>query len=120
MVHDAALELPYPLTAFDEEHAYVRVAAKTCFLGPSKHEARQLFENEAKVYDKMPRHLMDDYTGYVRCYPIREPVPVQAVVPKFYGYYVPTDTGGEQRSGIILQENCGTPIDLEEVNEDDM
>jgi hypothetical protein len=130
MVHDAALQLPLPLVTHDGNR-FVRVAAKTCFLSPEKHEARELFLNEAKVYDRMPRHLTDDYTGYVKVYPIREPVPVQAVVPKFYGYYAPMkeeegedgtmmEVVDESKSGILLLENCGTPINLEELNGDDM
>jgi hypothetical protein len=130
MVHDAILQLPSPLISRDGKN-HVRVAAKTCFMSPEKAEARDLFVNEAKVYDRMPRHLTDDYTGYVRVYPIREPVPVQAVVPKFYGYYTPmkevVDEDGQKsevvdtsKSGIMLLENCGTPVDLKKLSGDDM
>jgi hypothetical protein len=91
-----------------------------------------MFVNEAQVHAKMPRHLQDDYTGFVKTYPIREQVPVQAVVPKFHGYYVAVvdkvkgkrgKRGKKEdrtRSGIILLEHCGTPIVADNLNGDDM
>jgi hypothetical protein len=128
MVHDALLKLPSPLTTSDGS-GFVRVAAKTAFQDPGRTDARQMFENEAHVHAAMPRHLQDDYTGFVKTPPIREQVPVQAVVPKFYGYYVPieeeakTDADAEPaktRSGLILLEHCGVPIEPSRLNGDDM
>lgn len=47
---------------------------------------------------------------------------MQAVAPKFYGYYVSVEhdvpnEGG--RSGLILLENCGVPIEPTKLNGDD-
>jgi hypothetical protein len=128
MVHDALLKLPAPLTT-SNGRGFVRVAAKTAFQDPERKSTREMFENEALVHAAMPRHLQDDYTGFVKTPPIREQVPVQAVVPKFYGYYVPveeeakTDPGvgsANTRSGIILLEHCGVPIEPDRLNGDDM
>ena len=54
--------------------------------------------------------------------PINE-VPVGAVVPQFYGYYVPDDPNQstEQRflSPILLLEHCGVSVDPLKLNADD-
>ncbi|KAJ6608602.1 hypothetical protein B0H10DRAFT_1955278 [Mycena sp. CBHHK59/15] len=50
-------------------------------------------EREAKVYQALPSHLSEHWSGYNLVPPSREPVPVGAVVPQFYGYYVPTREG---------------------------
>ncbi|KAF7311562.1 hypothetical protein MKEN_01058800 [Mycena kentingensis (nom. inval.)] len=67
--------------------ATVRVCAKL-----SKQGDRHL-EREAKVYQALPAHLAEHYSGYNIVRPSREPVPVGAVVPQFYGYYLPPDCG---------------------------
>lgn len=85
VVHRAALRLPRPLGARSPT-GEVTVAAKTGFPGS---EARQLLLNEGKIYGAFPAHLMEDWCGLNLVAPITHPVPVHAVVPKFYGYYVP-------------------------------
>ncbi|KAJ7113014.1 hypothetical protein C8R44DRAFT_882050 [Mycena epipterygia] len=85
VVHRAALRLPSPLGAHSPA-GEVTVAAKMGFPGD---EARQLLLNEGKIYDAFPKHLMEDWCGFNLVAPITHPVPVRAVVPKFYGYYVP-------------------------------
>jgi hypothetical protein len=122
MVHDGILQLPSPLTTQDGSGC-VRVAAKTAFQDPRRPDAREMFMHEAKVHAKMPRNLQDDYTGFVKTYPIREQVPVQAVTPKFYGYYVPVEDDAlkeSAQSGLILLEHCGVPIDPNKLNGDDV
>jgi hypothetical protein len=122
MVHDGIFQLPSPLTT-ENGSGFVRVAAKTAFQDPRRPDPREMFVQEAKVYAKMPRNLQDDYTGLVKTYPIREQVPVQAVTPKFFGYYVPVDIDVLEkrvRSSLILLEHCGVPIDPEKLNGDDV
>ncbi|KAJ6589323.1 hypothetical protein B0H19DRAFT_235705 [Mycena capillaripes] len=85
VVHRAALRLPRPL-AGRSPTGEVTVAAKAGFSGE---EARRLLHNEGKIYDAFPKHLMEDWCGLNLVAPITHPVPVHAVVPKFYGYYVP-------------------------------
>ncbi|KAF4588054.1 hypothetical protein AB1N83_012490 [Pleurotus pulmonarius] len=70
------------------------------------------------------RHLMEEWTGYNLLPPyIQYPVPVSAVVPKFYGYYEPeapgNDRGGGEKLGaILLLEDCGTPVALNTLSKD--
>ncbi|KZP19817.1 hypothetical protein FIBSPDRAFT_862305 [Athelia psychrophila] len=58
--------------------------------------------------------------------PLHDPVPLGAVVPQFYGYYVPeTQTEGPSTempylSPIMLLENCGIPVDPDTLDEDDI
>ncbi|KAJ7019878.1 hypothetical protein C8F04DRAFT_1014895 [Mycena alexandri] len=83
------------------------------------------------MYDAFPKHLQEDWCGLNLVAPITHPVPVGAVVPKFYGYYVPVREDNEKRdeqialqnfkrspgykawdrlSPILLLQECGSPI----------
>ncbi|KAF7334530.1 hypothetical protein MVEN_02282800 [Mycena venus] len=84
-VFRAGLRLPHQLSARSPT-GEVTVAAKTGFSGD---EARRLLNNEGKIYGAFPKHLQEDWCGLDLVAPITHPVPVHAVVPKFYGYYVP-------------------------------
>jgi hypothetical protein len=109
-VYRARFRLPAPLTARSPS-GEVTIAAKTAIYGG---EARELLENEGKTYNQFPRHLMEDWCGLNLVSPLRNPVPVRAVVPKFYGYYK-RDFNGVDRtqdknhhaSPILLLEECG-------------
>jgi hypothetical protein len=78
---------------------------------------------EAKNYQSFPSHLFEHWNGYNIIDPLHDPVPVGAVVPQFYGYYVPEEKKGGKASRylspILLLENCGVPIDPESLNKDD-
>ncbi|KAF8912536.1 hypothetical protein CPB85DRAFT_1220028 [Mucidula mucida] len=64
-----------------------------------------------------PRYLSEDWSGY---HYIREAeydgdgvLPVSAIVPKFYGYYVPESRVDTMLlSPILLFEDCGSPVDI--------
>ncbi|KIK28113.1 hypothetical protein PISMIDRAFT_658156, partial [Pisolithus microcarpus 441] len=60
-----------------------------------------------------PDHFFQRWCGYNLIRPIHNPVPLHALVPQFYGYYVPV----EERpppclSPILFLEHCGQPVDL--------
>jgi hypothetical protein len=78
---------------------------------------------EAENYQSFPSHLFEHWNGYNVIPPLHDPVPVGAVVPQFYGYYVPEKNKEGQTSrylsSILLVEDCGIPIDPEALNEDD-
>ncbi|KAJ7186494.1 hypothetical protein C8R46DRAFT_879731 [Mycena filopes] len=137
-VHRAALRLPLPLTARSPT-GEVAVAAKTGF---SNSEARELLQNEGKIYGAFPQHLMETSCGFNLVAPITHPVPVGAVVPKFYGYYVPVREDVEREkeeaatalrsfkatpafkawdrlSPILLLQECGSPITPSDFNADE-
>lgn len=72
--------------------------------------------DEAKSYQEFPRHFYEHWTGYNVIPPIMDPVPVGAVVPQFYGYYIPDESNGPKRDGqfmspILLLEHCGIQVD---------
>ncbi|KAJ7510895.1 hypothetical protein B0H11DRAFT_1701123, partial [Mycena galericulata] len=140
VVHRAALRLPTPLSARSPT-GEATVAAKTGF---SNSEARELLQNEGQMYGAFPRHLMEGWCGYNLVAPVTHPVPVGAVVPKFYGYYVPVREDVERERGeadeetalrrfkssksynewarmspILLLEECGSPIVAEKFTADD-
>ncbi|CCM06631.1 uncharacterized protein FIBRA_08911 [Fibroporia radiculosa] len=112
-VYRAALTLPHPLVA-ESSTGQVTVAAK---LAMPRLSAREMLRNEADIYNKFPKHLMEDWSGYNLIKPVRYPVPVDAVVPKFFGYYIPESSessASSPESGpspILLLEECGTPIE---------
>ncbi|PCH41049.1 hypothetical protein WOLCODRAFT_137154 [Wolfiporia cocos MD-104 SS10] len=125
----APLALPPPLTAYGPHHK-VTVAAKTA---RGLASARNHLRNEAHIFAGFPRHLQEEWCGYNHVPPIKHPVPVGAVVPKFFGYYVPVDSDGQAvdrlyynydvrvsgLSPILLMEECGTPIEPENFSLDD-
>ncbi|EGN98333.1 hypothetical protein SERLA73DRAFT_36963, partial [Serpula lacrymans var. lacrymans S7.3] len=94
-------------------------------------------QNEARIYNAFPEHLMEHWSGLNLVTPLQNPVPVGAVVPRFYGYYYPVDENnieGEDRgaadrmkcasrrwgrSPILLLEECGTPIEPHAFGPDD-
>lgn len=132
-VYRAPLTLPKPLSGRSPT-GQVTVAAKTSF--PALGD-RRLLRNEAKIYNAFPKHLMQEYCGYNLVTPMMHPVPVGAVVPKFYGYYVPVDDSGksldeidkhaqrrdsyetEWLSPILLLEECGDPVQPEKFTIDE-
>ncbi|KZS99889.1 uncharacterized protein LAESUDRAFT_667429 [Laetiporus sulphureus 93-53] len=119
LVYRAALRLPPPLKAIGP-FGQVTTAAK---LAIPEQSARDMLKTEADIYNKFPRHLMEHWSGYNLIAPHNFPVPVHAVVPKFYGYYVPEeDTPASDVSGlspILLIEECGEPIDPKELSLDE-
>ena len=132
-VRRVPLQLPPPLSAFGP-HRMVTVAAKRSFATVS---ARKFLRHEAGIFNLFPRHLQEEYCGYNLVSPIRHPVPVRAVVPKFYGYYVPIAQDGTWRddtyegrreddftqvegaSPILLMEECGDPVEPRKFSIDD-
>ncbi|KAI6007492.1 hypothetical protein EDC04DRAFT_2582786 [Pisolithus marmoratus] len=106
-------------------------------------------KREAGNYQEFPEHFFKHWNGYNLIRPIHNPVPLHALVPQFYGYYVPVDevalsmpeplsgengvkinkasgeTANEKGrpppylSPILLLEHCGKPVDPSTLSEDD-
>ncbi|KAF8835880.1 hypothetical protein BDN67DRAFT_974824 [Paxillus ammoniavirescens] len=90
------------------------VAAKLSLPGDG-HLAR-----EAQNYLKFPAHLFQHWNGYNVVPPLHDPTPVGAVVPQFFGYYVPrTKSKTRYRSPILLIEHCGKPVNARKLSIDD-
>ncbi|KAI0752590.1 hypothetical protein C8Q80DRAFT_1147148 [Daedaleopsis nitida] len=124
-VYRAPLTLPPPLSA-QSPTGQVTVAAKLAY---NRCTAHGLLHNEARVYDSLPNHVQEDWCGYNVVPQCRFPVPASAIVPKFYGYYLPVDEKGQVRktqhtscsedhpckvewpSPILLMEECGKPVE---------
>jgi hypothetical protein len=87
--------------------AKVKVAAKLAFNNTS--DCQHLLR-EAQAYRAFPSYLFQHYNGYNIVPPLHDPVPVGAVVPQFYGYYVPDFESNKYSSAILLLELCGKPI----------
>jgi len=101
---------PNPLTT------KVRLAAK---LSNDNSEDLYMSEKEADSYQGFPKHFFEHWSGYNVWEPMQEPVPVQALVPQFYGYYLPESESGTFKSPILLIEQCGKPIVSDELSVDD-
>ncbi|KAG7442274.1 uncharacterized protein BT62DRAFT_1079395 [Guyanagaster necrorhizus] len=85
-------------------------------------ECDEHLEQEAKNYQQFPAHFFQHWSGYNIVAPLHDPTPIGAVVPQFYGYYVPErvyDDDGGYLSPILLLEDCGTPIDIDTLDIDD-
>ena len=103
-------------------------------------------DREMLIYQAFPDHFSSILNGYSIVSPLNEPVPVGALVPQYYGHYVPDDDipvrkekraavvdeagqsdmcdvcGREEldyRSPIILMEICRSSIDIDALNIDD-
>lgn len=114
-VHRASLRLPSPLEV-DSSTGEVTVAAKTAF---NDYDERKMLADEGKIYDAFPEHLMESWSGFNLVAPLKDPVPVGPVVPRFYGYYVCNNDPTERLSPILLQEECGTPVKPKLLTPDD-
>ncbi|KAG6882736.1 hypothetical protein C0992_010816, partial [Termitomyces sp. T32_za158] len=100
---------------------------------------------EAANYESFEKHMFQHWSGFNVLPPMHDPVPVGALVPQFYGYYVPEsdfddvkyndhegekveDKEGEDKrvnrkdsgyfSPILLLEDCGSPVDPDELTHD--
>lgn len=101
----------------------VSVTAKLTIPDDDYEAHSQHLENEAKVYQSFPIHMFEHWNGYNVIAPIREPVPVGAVVPQFYGFYVPDEDNepiknGKFMSPILLLEHCGVSVNPEDLTMD--
>ncbi|KAI0357717.1 hypothetical protein OH77DRAFT_1398151 [Trametes cingulata] len=124
-VYRAPLTLPPPLSAHSPT-GQVTVAAKLAY---ARCTAHNLLRNEARVYNSFPKNVQQEYCGYNIVPQCRFPVPATAIVPKFFGYYLPVDERGnvldnhhdkcsEEEpcevawpSPILLMEECGEPVE---------
>ena len=104
-------------------------------------EDDEQLEEEAKNYQKFPRHMFEHWSGLNVLPPRQDPVLVGALVPQFYGYYVPepeTEARPEEGeedvdnrsaklkpkpqaylSPILLMEDCGTPVEFTTLTTDE-
>ncbi|KIM53988.1 hypothetical protein SCLCIDRAFT_1222410 [Scleroderma citrinum Foug A] len=108
---------PHPRTAM------FQVAAKLSF----RHDTH--LKREARNYQSFPDHFFQHWNGYNLIRPLHGPVPVHALVPQFYGYYIPHDipastasngeSGKPYLSPILLLEQCGVPVVPSKLSKDD-
>ncbi|KNZ76234.1 hypothetical protein J132_11104 [Termitomyces sp. J132] len=89
---------------------------------------------EAANYESFEKHMFQHWSGFNVLPPMHDPIPVGALVPQFYGYYVPEsefddeDEDEENTEGndedlgylspILLLEDCGSPVDPKELTYD--
>ncbi|KAJ6544243.1 hypothetical protein B0H19DRAFT_1170050 [Mycena capillaripes] len=117
-VYRAAFSLPAPLKAGPTGH--VAVVAK---IAVPRQEAREFLDHESRCYNSFPDHLAEEFCGYALVPEVKYPVPVGAILPKFFGYYVPDHPGYNagniaEPSPILLLEDCGGPIDPQNLSHD--
>ncbi|THU82401.1 hypothetical protein K435DRAFT_613072, partial [Dendrothele bispora CBS 962.96] len=87
--------------------------------------------NESKNYQRFPDWMSEHWSGLTFALPIRNLARCGAIVPSWYGYYVPDegeetaedgegDRGKHYLSPIMLMEDCGVPIVPEELTRKDI
>ncbi|RDB22951.1 hypothetical protein Hypma_009907 [Hypsizygus marmoreus] len=106
----------------------VRVVAKLSIQGDGH------LEQEATNYQDFDRHMFEHWSGLNVMPPMHDPFPVGALVPQFYGYYVPEeeedvemgegdDTASTKERGylspILLMEDCGRPVQVSDLSIDE-
>jgi len=117
----------------------VRLVAKL-----SKEEDEHL-EKEARNYQRFERHMFEHWNGLNVLPPMHDPIPLGALVPQFYGHYVPEpetevqpETTGHASlygsadgspklqskprgylSPILLMEDCGSQVDVSDLTTDE-
>jgi hypothetical protein len=117
----APFTLPEPLsTNSRSQNGQVTVIAKMAFFNTGD---RKALEHEAQIMDTFSsekyRHMQQEWCGLNVIRGLLNPVPVGAVVPKFYGYYVPDDEPKDKRlSPIMLIEDCGVPVHPKDLSND--
>lgn len=94
----------------------VSVIAKLSLPDDSVEDHSQHLRSEAANYQVFPEHMFEHWNGYNVLQPMHEPTPCGAVVPQFYGFYVPDRDNepikkGEYMSPILLLEHCGIQVD---------
>ncbi|KAG8953134.1 hypothetical protein FRC04_003082 [Tulasnella sp. 424] len=100
-----------------------RVIAKVAY---TNQKSRDIVNNEARIYGKMPKTLSEHWSGYQKVAAIKLPQPVEAVVPISFGYYIPDVRYGKLSNGqklseispyrlnpITLLEHCGDHLDVD-------
>ncbi|KLO09417.1 hypothetical protein SCHPADRAFT_943650 [Schizopora paradoxa] len=92
--------------------AKVSVTAKLTMPSTDDENHEQQLANEAWNYMHFPDHFFEHWNGYNIIRPCQDPVPVGAVVPQFYGYYMPKKKGRGFKSPILLLEHCGTQASM--------
>ncbi|KAH7928357.1 hypothetical protein BV22DRAFT_1030839 [Leucogyrophana mollusca] len=95
--------------------ARVEVAAKLS-IEDDPHLAR-----EADNYQAFPGYLFEHYNGYNIVPPLHDPVPVGAVVPQFYGHYLPDPIADQPNTrGPDTTKGSQAPKDSEGEDSDAM
>ncbi|KAF7349317.1 hypothetical protein MSAN_01721200 [Mycena sanguinolenta] len=120
-VYQAHLTLDerFQLVAQPTQPPTVRVAAKIPY---GNQTDLGMLEHEARMYNAFPQYLSEDWSGFNAIGEAFSPslseaplVSVTAVVPKFYGYFVPDEQLDGARP-ILLMEECGNPIEPESLS----
>ncbi|VDB90291.1 unnamed protein product [Peniophora sp. CBMAI 1063] len=96
--------------------ARVRVCAKMSI----QHDAH--LKREAVNYQKFPDWFFEHWSGYNVVRPLHDPTPCGAIVPQFYGYYVPEKPAhgkDDYLSPLLLLEHCGKEIEVDELSQDE-
>jgi hypothetical protein len=68
---------------------------------------------------EFPAHILTHWKGRGVIPPLQDSTPMGALVPQFYGFYVPEQQNEEYQSPIMLLEDCGSPVNPEKLNVDD-
>lgn len=116
--------------------------ASVCITAKLSFENDRHLVREAANYQRFDESLFERWSGLQIVPPLKDPTPCGAVVPQFYGFYKPdvdeTDDEGERmdveeggqaqeegkkkkwyQSNILLLEDCGEPINVDELDIDD-
>ncbi|KAJ4501279.1 hypothetical protein C8R41DRAFT_806657 [Lentinula lateritia] len=93
--------------------AQVSVVAKLSLPGDAH------LEREAVNYQRFGTQFSQHWTGYTLARPIRNPTPMGAITPIFYGFYSKEGASDKYFSSILLLEDCGKPIEPLKLDIDD-
>ncbi|CAK5272319.1 unnamed protein product [Mycena citricolor] len=114
---DITFEAPFRLVG-SSGPPKVRLTAK---ITNDAKDDRDMLEHEARLYPRFPDHLSEDWSGFIGVDSMAGEVwdygpilPPCAVVPKFYGYYIPVPSEDADNTQVgrpfLLLEDCGKRI----------
>ncbi|KAJ7579277.1 hypothetical protein C8J56DRAFT_796605, partial [Mycena floridula] len=101
----------------EQKRAHVPMTHKFKVVAKLSKEGDHHLEREAKNYQAFPDHFFRHYSGYNIMKAINAPFPIGPLVPQFYGYYKP-EPSEKYMSPVLLIEDCGVPIIVDDLNID--
>ena len=84
----------------------VRVTAKLSMQGDAH------LNRESRNYQAFPDHFFQHWNGYNVVPPLHEPVPVGALVPQYYGHYIPDEDipVRKEKRAAVVDEVCRSDV----------
>jgi hypothetical protein len=68
-------------------------------------------DRETRNYQDFDQHMFEHFSGLNKVRPLNDPSPVGALVPQFYGYYVPQLKEDEEEGSVLYSSSAKMQVD---------